>query len=225
MPGAPSRRLFRDRADAGRRLADRLRSIALDAPVVLGLPRGGVVVAAEVARALDAPLDVLVVRKLGAPGHPELGIGAVADGDPPLVLVNDDVIRGLRVRDAYLARETAAQLDEVRRRETHLRAGRPAPALRDRGVIVVDDGIATGGTVRVALRAVRRTEAARVVLAVPVAPPEVVAALAAEADLVVCLEAPDGFTAVGQFYDDFRQTTDDEVTALLAAARRNRGVT
>jgi putative phosphoribosyl transferase len=220
MPGAPSQRLFRDRVDAGQRLADRLRSIALDQPVVLGLPRGGVVVAAEVARALDAPLDVLVVRKLGAPGHPELGIGAVADGDPPLVLVNDDVMRSLQVRDAYLARETAAQLDEVRRREAHLRAGRPPPSLRDRAVIVVDDGIATGGTVRVALRAVRRAEAARVVLAVPVAPPEVVAALEGEADQVVCLEAPDGFTAVGRFYDDFRQTTDDEVTALLAVARR-----
>jgi len=220
MPSAPSRRLFRDRVDAGRRLAERLRSIALDLPMVLGLPRGGVVVAAEVARALDAPLDVLVVRKLGAPGHPELGIGAVADGDPPLVLVNDDVIGTLHVREPYLARETAAQLDEVRRREAHLRAGRPAPSLRGRAVIVVDDGIATGGTVRVALRAVRRAEAARVVLAVPVAPPEVVAALEAEADLVVCLEAPDGFTAVGQFYDDFRQTTDDEVAALLTAARR-----
>jgi putative phosphoribosyl transferase len=136
------------------------------------------------------------------------------------VLVNDDVIGTLHVREPYLARETAAQLDEVRRREAHLRAGRPAPSLRGRAVIAVDDGIATGGTVRVALRAVRRAEAARVVLAVPVAPPEVVAALEAEADLVVCLEAPDGFTAVGQFYDDFRQTTDDEVAALLAVARR-----
>ena len=221
MTVTPSPRpLFRDREDAGRRLAERLRTHARDAPLVLGLPRGGVVVAAEVARGLGAALDVLVVRKLGAPGHSELGIGAVTAGEPPLALLNDDLVRELRVSDAYLQRETAAQLDEARRRQARLRAGRPAPSLGGRHVIVVDDGIATGGTVRAALRAVRRAEAARIVLAVPVAPPDAVAALRAEADEVVCLESPADFTAVGRCYDDFRQTTDDEVVALLASARR-----
>lgn len=210
---------FHDRTDAGRRLADRLRDLAGDRPLVVGLPRGGVVVAAEVARALAAPLDVLVVRKLGAPGHPELGIGAVADGEHPTALLNEDVVHALRVSGEYLAAETAAQLAEVRRRQALLRAGRPAVSLAGRVVVVVDDGIATGGTVRAALRAVRRAGAARIVLAVPVAPADAIATLAREVDRIVCLETPPGFSAVGRCYEDFRQTTDDEVVALLAAAR------
>jgi putative phosphoribosyl transferase len=211
---------FADRTDAGRRLAARCLHLRDAAPVVLGLPRGGVVVAAEVARALDAPLDVLVVRKIGAPGHAELGIGAVTDGDEPRAILNDDVVRALGVSQAYLEREIDAQLAEVRRRQEQFRGGRPGVEVVGRTVIIVDDGIATGGTVRAALRAVRRLRPRQVVLAVPVAPPDVIAALADEADEIVCLAMPDPFHAVGQFYANFRQTTDEEVIALLAGARR-----
>jgi len=208
--------LFADRVDAGRQLGMELRRRRWESPVVLGLPRGGVVVAAEVARALAAPLDVVVVRKIGAPGRPELGLGAVADGDEPLALVNDELIASLRVPGEHLRQETARQLMEVRRRQSLLRNGRPAIVLHDRTAIVVDDGIATGGSMRAALRMVRRASPRKVVLAVPVAPPETLAELAPDADEIVCLVTPPDFVAVGRFYWDFRQTTDDEVIALLA---------
>ena len=208
--------LFADRVDAGRQLGMELRRRRWESPVVLGLPRGGVVVAAEVARALAAPLDVVVVRKIGAPGRPELGLGAVADGDEPLALVNDELIASLRVPGEYLRQETARQLMEVRRRQSLLRNGRPAIALHDRTAIVVDDGIATGGSMRAALRMVRRAAPSRIVMAVPVAPPETLTELAPDADEIVCLVTPPDFVAVGRFYWDFRQTTDDEVIALLA---------
>jgi putative phosphoribosyl transferase len=210
--------MFEDRVDAGRRLAERLETYRAERPVVLGLPRGGVVVAYEIARALGAPLDVLVARKLGAPGHPELGIGAVVDGDHPQSVVDERAMKRIGVSAGYLEGEIARQLTEVRRRNALLRAGRPPVDLGDRTVIVVDDGIATGGTVRAALRGVRRAHPRRVVLAVPVAPPDAVAALGREADVVVCLETPQHFHAVGQFYRDFRQTTDDEVIELLGRA-------
>ena len=210
--------MYRDRIDAGRRLAGRLEAYRAEHPVVLGLPRGGVVVAYEIARALGAPLDVLVARKLGAPGRPELGIGAVVDGDHPEAVVDERLAKAIGVSPAYLEREIARQLEEVRRRETRLRAGRARVDLRDRTVIVVDDGIATGGTVRAALRGVRRAQPRRVVLAVPVAPPTAVSALARDADAIVCLETPRNFHAVGQFYENFAQTTDDDVIALLARA-------
>jgi putative phosphoribosyl transferase len=208
--------MFEDRADAGRRLATRLEAYRAERPIVLGLPRGGVVVANEIARALGAPLDVLVTRKVGAPGRPEFGIGAVVDGEHPEAIVDDRAVRTIGVSAAYLEAEIARQLAEVRRRNTLLRGGRPRLDLRDRTVIVVDDGIATGGTVRAALQSVRRAHPRRVVLAVPVAPPGAISALRTEADAVVCLETPRHFHAVGQFYRDFRQTTDDEVIDLLA---------
>jgi putative phosphoribosyl transferase len=179
-------------------------------------------VAAEVAHALDAPLDVVVVRKLHAPEQPELGLGAIVDGDHPETVLNERLIRVLGVSEAYLAGEIAAQLDEVRRRERRFRRGRPAEPLAGRTVIVVDDGIATGSTVRAALRGIRRARPARLVLAVPVAPPDTVAALRGEVDELVCLETPEDFAAVGRFYADFRQTTDGEVETILARAARAR---
>lgn len=211
---------FADRADAGRRLAAALARWRDVRPVVLGLPRGGVPVAYEVALALDAPLDVLVVRKLRAPQQPELGLGAVTDGDHPETVLNEEILGALVVPEAYLRREIAAQLAEVRRRQARFRGGRPGVPVADRTVIVVDDGVATGGTVRVAIRGLRRSRPRAVVLAVAVAAPDAVPALRAAADEVVCLATPDDFASVGQFYDDFGQTTDAEVMALLERAAR-----
>jgi putative phosphoribosyl transferase len=206
-------REFRDRRDAGARLAARLAPYADESPVVVGLPRGGVVVAAAVAEALDAPLDVIVVRKLGVPTHPELGMGAVGEGG--VIVRTEQVIQAARVTpeqfDAVVARERA----EVARRAKKFRGDRPPVPLADRTVIVVDDGIATGGTARAALEVVRAQGARRVVLAVPVAPPETLRELESVADDVVCLDTPRWFQAVGLHYVDFDQTTDDEVVRLL----------
>ena len=211
---------FKDRRDAGRQLAAKLLGYRDQHPLVLGLPRGGVPVAYEVARALDAPLDIIVVRKLGAPGQPELGIGAVVDGDHPESVLNEDVMSILHVSDAYVQREVALELQEIRRRQERYRGGRAPVPIADRTVILVDDGIATGGSVRAALRGLRRSAPRCLILAVPVAPPETIAALRDEADTVVCLSTPLAFHAVGQFYDDFTQTSDDEVMRLLGAARQ-----
>jgi putative phosphoribosyl transferase len=200
--------MFKNRTEAGRKLAARLLEYKNEQPLVLALPRGGVPVAYEVAAALDAPLDVIVVRKLGAPGQPELGIGAVVDGDHPQSVLNEDVMSLLHVSDAYLEREVAVELQEIRRRQERYRGGRPPAPIEGRTVIVVDDGIATGGSMRAALRGVRRARPRRLVLAVPVAPPETIAALESEADAIVCLNAPEFFHAVGQFYTNFTQTTD-----------------
>jgi len=207
--------MFENRQDAGQQLAQRLLHIKDDRPVVLGLPRGGVVVAAEVANVLGAPLDVLVVRKLGAPHQPELAIGAVTNGDNPQRILNDKVIALVGVRDDYLQKETAAQLDEVRRRQTLYRGGRSAIDTTQRTVIVVDDGIATGATVRAGIQALRQSNTKRVVLAVPVAPQETVDVLRAEVDEFICLATPRKFTAVGALYRDFHQTTDAEVIQAL----------
>jgi putative phosphoribosyl transferase len=209
---------FQDRADAGRQLATRLMRYKNERPVVLGLPRGGVPVAYEIARALDAPLDVIVVRKLGAPHQPELGIGAVVDGDHPQRVLNEEVMQSLYVSRQYLETEVARQLEEIHRRQTLLRAGRSRVYLADRTVIVVDDGVATGGTVRAAVRGVRRANPRRIVLAVGVAPPETIEVLRTEVDDLVCIVTPADFGAVGQFYRDFRQISDDEVIALLGRA-------
>ncbi len=186
-------------------------------PVVFGLPRGGVVVAAEVAEALRSPLDVLVVRKLGAPHQPELAIGAVTDGDQPQRILNEALIRRLAVDQSYIDAQIAAQLDEVRRRQRLYRRDRPPVPVRGRTVIVVDDGIATGATVRAGIAGLRRSEPRHLVLAVPVAPPETVESLRGEVDELVCLYTPAMFTAVGTLYLDFRQTSDEEVVALLEA--------
>ena len=208
--------VYTNREAAGQMLARRLMSYAHTNAVVLGIPRGGVPVAKEVADALDAPLDVIVVRKLGAPGQPELGIGAVVDGDHPRAIFSQDIIEHLGVSDEYIGAEIARQLKEVNRRETAYRGGRAKVPLRGKTVIVIDDGIATGSSVRAALRGVRRQKPKRLILAIPVAPAESIEALQSDADEIVCLETPEDFFAVGQFYRDFRQVSDDQVKAILS---------
>lgn len=211
--------MFRDRTDAGRRLAPLLERFGDSNPVVVGLPRGGVVVAAEVAAHLHAPLDLLVVRKLGAPQQPELAIGAVVDGGGPSVFLDTGLIQRLGVQERYVEEEVRQQVQEIHRRECAYRGGRPAVPLQGRTVLMIDDGVATGATTRVALRAIRGQEPERLILAVPVGSPETLDALAADADEVIAVERPEDFRAVGQFYERFDQTEDKEVIRLLEAAR------
>jgi putative phosphoribosyl transferase len=209
---------FRDRVDAGRRLAERLEAFRAQSPVILGLPRGGVPVAAEVAGALDAPLDVLVVRKLGVPWHPELGFGAIGEGG--IVVLNRDLVRDVGLTAPEIQEVTTVEEAELERRVRRYREGRPPVDLEGRTVIVVDDGIATGFTVRAAVEVARRRGAGRVVVAVPVASPSVVEELRSLADEVIVLEAQEALMAVGQFYWDFPQTSDEEVTRLLSSLAR-----
>ncbi|MBB5869638.1 putative phosphoribosyl transferase [Allocatelliglobosispora scoriae] len=205
---------FRNRIDAGRQLARALRHLRHTDLVVLGLPRGGVPVAAEVAKSLGAALDVVIVRKLGVPGRPEIAMGAIGEGDARVV--NDYVLQVTGVTPVQFAAVERAERAELLARVDRLRQpGARRVAIRGRTVVIVDDGIATGATVRVACAVVRAAGSARVIIAAPVAPPEVVAELAEIADEVVCLETPPVFSAVGQWYEDFRQVTDAEVTALL----------
>lgn len=214
--------MFDDRVDAGRRLAEALRHLRDETPIVLALPRGGVPVAAEIARALAAPLDLVLVRKLGAPFQQELAIGAIADAgtgedEAPERVTDPELIRQLGVPENYVEETGQDALAEIARRRRLYRHGRTPPPLGGRTVVLVDDGIASGATMRAALRAVRRQQPDRLVLAVPVAPRESLEVLRQEADETVCLDVPRDFHAVGQFYRDFRQTDDDEVVALLAA--------
>lgn len=210
---------FKDRKDAGERLAREMMHLKKRDPVVLALPRGGVPVAFEIAKAFEAPLDLLMVRKLGAPNHPEYGIGAVVDGSEPQIVLNDEAMRMVNPPPGYVDAEKERQLVEIERRRSEYLAGHEPIPLRGRTAIVVDDGIATGGTVRVALKALRRTSPSRIILAVPVAPRETLESLQPDADEVICLSAPFGFRAVGLHYGDFSQTSDAEVVRLLNAAR------
>jgi putative phosphoribosyl transferase len=213
--------LFADRSEAGRRLAERLLRFKDQRPVVLALPRGGVPVGFEVAQALDAPLDLVLVRKIGAPFQPELAVGAVVDGGRPETVVNDEMVREFQIPESYIAEESARQLQEIERRRGLYLAGRARVPVEGRTAIVVDDGIATGATMEAALHATRRANPKRLVLATPVAPPDTIARLRPQADEVVCLATPRLFAAIGAFYDDFRQLSDEEVVDLLRRATRS----
>jgi putative phosphoribosyl transferase len=209
--------VFRDRRDAGRRLAAELSDYAGQSDVlVLALPRGGVPVAYEVARALHAPLDVFMGRKLGVPGYEELAMGAIAAGG--LRVLDEELLRMLDMPRDVIERVTATEMSELERRERQYRGNRPAPDVRGRTVILIDDGLATGSTMRAAIAALRKEGAKRIVVAVPVAPPETCEALRAQVDDIVCAVTPEPFRAVGLWYSDFRQTTDEEVRDLLARA-------
>ena len=212
---------FRDRSDAGRRLASRLQFLRSEDVVVLGLPRGGVPVAAEVARALRAPLDVILVRKLGVPAQPELGLGAI--GESGARVINPEVVRYAHVSEAQIAQVEAKERAELQRRAQRFRGNAPHEPLAGRVAVIVDDGIATGSTARAACQVARALGAAAVVLAVPVAPPSADQALRGDADEVICLEMPDRFLAIGEWYEDFAQTSDEEVVALLQVARAGPG--
>ncbi|GAA2488963.1 phosphoribosyltransferase [Streptomyces gobitricini] len=211
---------FQDRREAGRELAaplaERQRRGLLEDPMVLALPRGGVPVAGEIARVLEAPLDVLVVRKIGAPFNREVGIGALVGEQPPVF--DERALAVLGLTPGQLSARVDAERREARRREELYRGGRPAPVLGGRTVVVVDDGLATGVTARAALRAVRAASPARLLLAVPVCSSQATAALRGEADEIVYVYQPPDFEAVGQWYDDFAQLTDDEVVRALRAA-------
>ncbi|MET0728725.1 MAG: phosphoribosyltransferase [Acidimicrobiales bacterium] len=204
---------FRDRVDAGRQLAPLVVGLGLQNPVVLALPRGGVPVASVVASALGAPLEVFVARKVGAPGHRELGIGAIAEEGE--AVADPDSLRYLRVSPEAFAELADQERVELERRVRHYRGGRPLPLLEQRDVVLVDDGLATGVTAEASLRALRGRHPRRLVLAVPVAAADTADRLRALADEVITVQSPIDFRAVGQWYDDFSQTTDDEVTDLL----------
>jgi predicted phosphoribosyltransferase len=207
--------LFANRQEAGRQLAQRLALLegAESGALLLAVPRGGVVVAAEIARALRLPLDVFITRKLGAPGNEELAIGALSsDGT---VVLDEQLTRSTGADEAYIAQETERQRQEISRRLRRYRGERPPPAVTGRTVVLVDDGVATGATTLAALRALRKQAPGRLILAVPVGPPDSINRLSAEADEVICLATPEPFWAVGRFFADWSQTTDEEVATLL----------
>ncbi|MEO8113989.1 MAG: phosphoribosyltransferase family protein [Phenylobacterium sp.] len=206
---------FPDRAEAGRLLGELLAARHLKDPIVYALPRGGVPVAVEVARRLKAPIDLVLVRKIGAPGYPELALGAVADGEAALTVLNPDVVRMTEATQAYVDRIRGRELAEIERRRALYLGDRPRPDPRGRTVIVVDDGLATGATARAAAEALRAHGAARIIVAAPVAAPDTVAALQASFDEVVCVAQPEDFRGVGAFYRDFHQLTDKEVVDLM----------
>jgi predicted phosphoribosyltransferase len=213
---------LRDRVDAGRQLARALLHLKQSKPIVLALPRGGVPVAFEVANALEAPLDVVLVRKIGAPGQPELGLGAVVDGAASRLVLNEELVALVRPGQAYLEAEEKRQLAEIERRRALYRPGRAPLSVAGRTVIAVDDGIATGGTMKAVLLALRSAGADHLVLAVPVAPADSLEELSRIADETVCLMSPEPFYSVGSHYRDFTQTTDAEVIDLLdRAAKEN----
>jgi putative phosphoribosyl transferase len=213
-------RPFSDRREAGRQLAAALAFLKERSPVILGLPRGGVPVAYEIAMALEAPLDVLLVRKIGSPFSPEVGIGALVEGDPPRRVLNDEMMDRLRPPSLFLAQEVERQMRELQRRRGLYCGGRERIPLAGRTVVIVDDGIATGGSMLAALEAVRAAGPERLLLAVPVAPADTLEKLCSLADDAICLQVPANFRAVSQYYEDFAQTGDEEVTSLLDEAAK-----
>ncbi len=208
-------KIFRNRSEAGKLLAQSLSAYANSSEVlVLGLPRGGVPVAFEVAKALQVPLDICLVRKLGVPGYKELAMGAIASGH--VIFINEDVVQSLGISQEAIEKVIAAERRELKRRERVYRSGQPAPNIKGKTIILIDDGIATGSTIRAALATLRQQQPQKIVLAIPVAPPEACHSLKAEVDELVCLLAPEWFCAIGLWYEDFAQTTDSQVRQLLA---------
>ena len=207
---------FSNRTEAGRELAKALAFYKEQHPVILALPRGGAPVAAEIATALEAPLDLMLVRKIGVPFQPELAMGAVIDGQEPLVVRNEQVIRMAEINQSEFDAIRDRELEEIERRRKLYLGNRPHPELKGQTVIIVDDGIATGATIRVALRAIRMRKPRKLILAVPVAPTQSLDELRTEADEIVCLEDYEDFGAIGLYYSDFRQISDAEVIELLA---------
>jgi len=213
-------RSFPNRAEAGRQLAEKVEQYAgRDDVIVLGLPRGGVPVAYEVAKRLRAPLDVFIVRKLGVPGFEELAAGAIASGG--VRVLNQEVVRVIPYAEEVIEAVTARETAELQRREQIYREGRPAPELRDKIVILVDDGLATGATMRAAVKALRQRGAAKIVVTVPVGPPDTCEEIAQEADEAICISTPPFFQAVGQYYENFSQISDDHVRELLTRAAQS----
>src|SRR5881409_2332983 len=213
-------RAFSNRIEAGRELAEKLDKYAgRDDVIVLALPRGGVPVAYEVAKRLGAPLDVFIVRKLGVPGFEELAAGAIASGG--VRVLNEDVVRAIPHADEAIEAVTARETAELERREQIYREGRPPPEFHDRIVILVDDGLATGATMRAAVKALRQSGAAKIVVAVPVGPPDTCREIEQEADETICLSTPPFFQAVGQYYEDLSQTSDEDVRELLSQAAQD----
>lgn len=211
--------MFANREAAGLELRDRLMPLREEEPVVLALPRGGVPIASAIAAGLGAPLGVVLVRKIGVPWQPELALGAVVDGDEPQVFINRPLAAELAIEESYISGETAHQIAEIERRRRAYFGDREPVPIAGRAVILVDDGIATGSTMRTAARAVRKAGAAKIVIAVPVAPEDAVAELRAEADEIVCLDMPHPFLAVGAHYAEFTQLSDEDVIAMLARHR------
>lgn len=210
---------FANRDDAGRQLAAALAAMHFERPIVYALPRGGVPVAAEVARALNAPLELVLVRKIGAPGQPELAVGAIVGGVEPLLVVNRDIAAAAGADAQYIASTRARELQEIERRRQVYLGERPHIDPADRDALVIDDGVATGASAAVAVQALKRRGARRVIVATPIAAPDAAARLRAEADDVVCLTQPEWFSGISAFYADFHQLEDDEVVRLLQAAR------
>jgi putative phosphoribosyl transferase len=207
---------FENRQEAGHKLAKAVSALKLQEPIVLALPRGGVPVAAEIATALDAPLEVLVVRKVGAPGNPELAAAALVAGDPPVLMLNPEIVEAFALSGTEIEQMASAEQPELERRSRlYLRGRRPIP-VSGRTVIMVDDGVATGTTMKAALRSLRQRGAGNTILAVPVAPPSVVEELREEADMIVCLRQPEHFRALSLYYREFDQVSDSEVLNLLA---------
>lgn len=211
---------FRDRITAGRHLATRLKAYQ-NRPntLVMALPRGGVPVAYKVAQALNLPLDICLVRKLGVPGHPELALGEIASGG--IRILNDDILSGRNISEETLERVTTTELRELRRRDRVYRGDRPQPVIRDQTIILIDDGIATGATMRAAIAVLKAQRPQKIIVAIPVAPLDTFQALSAEADQVICLATPNPFYALGFWYENFAQVTDDEVRQLLEQQAHN----
>lgn len=214
----PGSHLFRDRSHAGQQLAEALQHLSDLKPLVLALPRGGVPVAFEVACALKAPLDLVLVRKVGAPGNEELALGAVVDGSEPKWVINHELLNHIAPPPHWFEEEMQRQLTELERRRQRYCGDRPAPQLKDRCVVVIDDGVATGATVRAALKGLKQANPRRIVLAVPVGPHEEIEMLRAEVDELICLAMPEPFVGVGCHYGNFEQTSDEQVVDLLARA-------